>query len=134
MDAPGLTIYNFPVQPANLDAIGTGYLILLVGWTLLVSAGALYLVLNRRHPIVRVRGLGLSLGGIAMLHAYWCLAQVVCKPLVPLIRHVPGTLVLWLARPGRRRNGLYDEPLSRDITNAELPRSPWNDHELDDGI
>ena len=92
MDTPGLTVYNFPPQPPNLDVIGIGYLCLLVGWTLLVSAGALYLIVNRRHPIVRVRGLVLSLSGIAMLHAYWCLAQVVCKQLISHFQFIPVAL------------------------------------------
>ncbi|KAJ6084041.1 hypothetical protein N7486_010841 [Penicillium sp. IBT 16267x] len=44
-------------------------------WTLAVVSGAIYLILNRNVPTVRIRGLGLSLSAIGLLHLYWGVCQ-----------------------------------------------------------
>lgn len=47
-----------------------------VVWTIPVVLGMWYLIHNRNSPILRIRGLGLSLSAIAFLHVYWILVQV----------------------------------------------------------
>lgn len=44
-------------------------------WTLAVMAGATYLIINRNAPTLRIRGLGLSLSAIGLLHLYWAVCQ-----------------------------------------------------------
>ncbi|KAI1342894.1 hypothetical protein F5Y15DRAFT_271396 [Xylariaceae sp. FL0016] len=72
----GITVYNLPPSPPNLDAVGRFYLAFLATWTTLVFSGMGFLIWNRRSPILRVRGLGLSLTAILFLQAYWVLAQL----------------------------------------------------------
>ena len=44
-------------------------------WTTAVVAGVIYLIVHRKSPILRIRGLGLSLSAIALLHLYWWSCQ-----------------------------------------------------------
>lgn len=44
-------------------------------WTLAVVSGATYLIINRNAPTLRIRGLGLSLSAIGLLHLYWASCQ-----------------------------------------------------------
>ncbi|KXJ88362.1 GPCR, GprK-type [Microdochium bolleyi] len=73
----GLTVYNFPPQPPNWDAVGKFYISFCVVWSTLLFAGIAFLVANRHNPIVRVRGLVLPVAAILCLHSYWVLAQLV---------------------------------------------------------
>ncbi|KAI0023789.1 putative GprK-type G-protein coupled receptor protein [Xylariomycetidae sp. FL0641] len=72
----GLTIYNLPTIPPRYDAVGIFFITYACAWSALVVSGMIFLIVNRQNPILRVRCLGLSLTGIAFLHAYWILAQV----------------------------------------------------------
>lgn len=44
-------------------------------WTTVVAAGMTFLIRHRRSPILRIRGLGLSLSAIVLLHLYWFICQ-----------------------------------------------------------
>ncbi|KNG84963.1 hypothetical protein ANOM_006777 [Aspergillus nomiae NRRL 13137] len=44
-------------------------------WTTAVVLGMIYLIANRNMPILRIRGLGLSLSAIVLLHLYWASVQ-----------------------------------------------------------
>lgn len=44
-------------------------------WTLAVVSGATFLIINRNAPTLRIRGLGLSLSAIGLLHLYWAVCQ-----------------------------------------------------------
>ncbi|KIW00924.1 uncharacterized protein PV09_07667 [Verruconis gallopava] len=72
-----ISLYNFPPQPANFDSVGIFFVTFLSAWTTLVACGMTFLIINRRNPIIKIRGLKLSLAAICMLHAYWILGQLV---------------------------------------------------------
>lgn len=74
---PKFTVYNLPPAPPNLDRIGTFFVSFLSVWTFLVTLGLIFLIINRNDPIVKIRGLPLSVASVCMLHAYWCLGQCV---------------------------------------------------------
>ena len=44
-------------------------------WTAIVASGVAYLIAHRSTPPVRLRGLGLSLSAVALLHFYWTSVQ-----------------------------------------------------------
>ncbi|KAF9873810.1 integral membrane protein [Colletotrichum karsti] len=71
-----LTIYNLPPSPPNFDSLGIFYLTFCATWTALVIAGMVFCWVNRRSPILRLRGLPLSFAAIICLHLYWILAQI----------------------------------------------------------
>lgn len=54
-------------------------------WTALVVVGMAYLITRRRLPLLRQRGLGLSLAAVTLLHLYWISVQLgyVVGPLTP---------------------------------------------------
>lgn len=54
-------------------------------WTLAVSLGMAYLIVNRDSPVLRIRGIGLSLSAIVLLHLYFASVQfgVMIGPLMP---------------------------------------------------
>lgn len=54
-------------------------------WTAVVASGMAFLIIRRDSPIVRVRSLTLSLGGVAFLHIYYWSVQfgVMIGPLMP---------------------------------------------------
>lgn len=72
----GLTVYNMPTSPPNLDRVGVFYLSFCVIWTTLLLAGMIFCLVNRHIPILRVRGLPLSFSAITILHVYWILGQI----------------------------------------------------------
>lgn len=45
-------------------------------WTSAVGLGMWYLISHRNSPILRIRGLGLSLSAVILLHIYWILVQL----------------------------------------------------------
>ncbi|KAF7537509.1 hypothetical protein G7054_g3643 [Neopestalotiopsis clavispora] len=83
-----MDLYSFPTLPPKWDAIGRFYIAFGATWTFLVLCGMGFLIAHRQMPILRVRGLGLSLTSIAFLHCYWILAQVV----YPIGQSVPVIL------------------------------------------
>lgn len=44
-------------------------------WTVPIAVGMVYLIAHRKKLTLRVRGLGLSLSAIALLHLYWISVQ-----------------------------------------------------------
>ncbi|KAI5861623.1 hypothetical protein GGS23DRAFT_575912 [Durotheca rogersii] len=71
-----MSLYDMPQSPPNFDRVGVFYMSFCATWTALVLAGMVFLVANRRNPILKIRGLPLSLSAIFMLHLYWILAQI----------------------------------------------------------
>ena len=60
----------------NLDGVGVWWLCWAGVWTLLVVAGMAFLMWRRKTPALRMRGLGLSLVAVTMLHLYWFSVQL----------------------------------------------------------
>ncbi|KAJ5297761.1 hypothetical protein PENANT_c012G02463 [Penicillium antarcticum] len=54
-------------------------------WTIAVVCGMAYLIVHRNMPTLRIRGLGLSLSAIVLLHLYWAPVQfaTMVGPLLP---------------------------------------------------
>lgn len=44
-------------------------------WTVPIALGMAYLIAHRNKPTLRVRGLGLSLSAVVLLHLYWMSVQ-----------------------------------------------------------
>ncbi|GIJ92762.1 hypothetical protein Asppvi_002040 [Aspergillus pseudoviridinutans] len=44
-------------------------------WTAVVASGMAYLIAHRKTPTLRIRGIGLSLSSVALLHVYWTVVQ-----------------------------------------------------------
>ena len=70
-------LYAFPQLPPNFDAVGIFYIAFCATWTSLLVGGMVFLCLHRHDPILKIRGLPLSLAAIALLHLYWILSQLV---------------------------------------------------------
>ncbi|KFA74047.1 hypothetical protein S40288_05159 [Stachybotrys chartarum IBT 40288] len=71
------TVYNIPPSSPNWDDVGVFYISYCATWTFLVLGGMTFCLLNRRHPVLRLRPLVLSFAAIGLLHSYWILAQIV---------------------------------------------------------
>lgn len=84
----GLTIYNMPPSPPLWDSVGIFYICFGSIWTAIVASGMVFCWLNRESPVLRHRGLPLSMAAITLLHIYWCMAQVV----YPVGRALPTVL------------------------------------------
>lgn len=56
-------------------------------WTALVVAGMSYLIARRNTPLLRIRGLVLSLSAITLLHLYWMSVQLglILGPMAPAV-------------------------------------------------
>ncbi|EGR47475.1 uncharacterized protein TRIREDRAFT_63981 [Trichoderma reesei QM6a] len=79
----GLTADSKP--EARLDSVGIWWICWSAVWTLLLLAGAGFLILKRNTPMLRIRGIGLSLSAIFLLHLFWMAVQLgyVIGPLYP---------------------------------------------------
>ncbi|KAH7160525.1 hypothetical protein B0J13DRAFT_128613 [Dactylonectria estremocensis] len=64
-----------PQHRANLDGLGIFWIVFALSWTLIVASGMRFLWRRRDMPILRVRGLPLSLLAITLLHLYWGAVQ-----------------------------------------------------------
>ncbi len=73
---PGITVYNLPTSPPVWDKLGIFYITWAAAWTTLVFSGMVFCWINRKSPILKIRGLPLSFGAIILLHSYWILAQI----------------------------------------------------------
>lgn len=73
---PGITVYNLPTSAPTWDTLGIFYISFCAIWTSLVLSGMIFLWVNRKNPILKIRGLPLSFGAIILLHMYWILAQI----------------------------------------------------------
>ncbi|KAM4065863.1 Regulator of G protein signaling superfamily [Hirsutella rhossiliensis] len=73
-------------EPAPvLTTAGIFFICLTCVWTVLVVAGMSYLIVRRHTPLLRIRGLYLSLSAITLLHLYWISVQlgITIGPLAP---------------------------------------------------
>lgn len=61
-------------------------------WTTAVMAGMAFLIYHRRSPILRIRGLGLSLSAITLLHLYW----FICQFGIMIGAMLPGDAQYWV--------------------------------------
>lgn len=79
----GITADTKPV--ARLDSVGVFWLTFGIAWTLVLFSGIAFLFVRRKTPILRVRGLPLSIGSVLLLHVYWfCVTTgYVYAPLMP---------------------------------------------------
>ncbi|PHH77665.1 hypothetical protein CDD82_3407 [Ophiocordyceps australis] len=68
-----------------MDSVGIFYICWTIIWTLVIVAGMAFLISRRNMPALRIRGLGLSLSSIVLLHLYWASVQTgyVIGPLIP---------------------------------------------------
>ena len=60
----------------NWDGLAWTYLSIAIVWTILLAAGIVFLVLNRKLPYLRIRDIPLSVSAVITLHVYWCLCMV----------------------------------------------------------
>lgn len=64
-------------SPINLDAVGIFWTTLAAAWTLAILAGSSFLLYHyHRCPPLRIRGIPLSVGAVALLHGYWASVQL----------------------------------------------------------
>ncbi|KAG5921548.1 hypothetical protein E4U42_005805 [Claviceps africana] len=70
----GITADSKP--EVRLDGVGIWWICWACTWTVLLACGMAYLVRNRDAPILRVRGIGLSLSAVVLLHLYWFSVQL----------------------------------------------------------
>lgn len=73
---PGITVYNLPTSPPVWDRLGIFYITWAAVWTTLVFSGMAFCWINRKSPVLKIRGLHLSFPAIILLHSYWILAQI----------------------------------------------------------
>jgi hypothetical protein len=71
-----VNVYDLPPSPPKWDRVGIFFVSFCGTWSSLVFAGMVFCWLNRRSPILRIRGLPLSFSAILLLHTYWILAQL----------------------------------------------------------
>lgn len=60
----------------NVDSVGIWWACWCSIWTFAVMCGMAYLYSKRHLPLMRIRGLGLSLVAITLLHLYWISVQL----------------------------------------------------------
>lgn len=70
---------------AILDKVGWSYIGIVIGWTLILSAGMIFLWSRRQLPHLHMRRLPLVFTSIMFLHIYWTLVTLayVIGPFVP---------------------------------------------------
>ncbi|KAK5994778.1 hypothetical protein PT974_03161 [Cladobotryum mycophilum] len=61
-------------------------------WTAMLVAGMAFLIYKRNTPVLRIRGIGLSLGAVTLLHLYWISVQLG----LTLGPKYPGDLQFWI--------------------------------------
>ncbi|KAH8424869.1 uncharacterized protein LDX57_002613 [Aspergillus melleus] len=94
-------------------------------WTVAVSLGMAYLIVNRDSPVLRIRGIGLSLSAIVLLHLYWgcCQFGVMIGPLMP------GDVQFWVMGTYLPCGiGLFHAANSRFLHVAKLQKK-YADHD-----
>jgi hypothetical protein len=79
----GLTADSTPGP--RIDGLGIWWICWTTAWTLLLLWGMCFLIRHRRMPMLKIRGIGLSLSAISLLHLYWISVQLgyVLGPLYP---------------------------------------------------
>lgn len=64
-----------PNYALNLDAVGIFWVTFCCSWTAILAAGMGFLWHRRNMPLLKIRGITLSLSAITCLHAYWMAVQ-----------------------------------------------------------
>ncbi|KAG5978496.1 hypothetical protein E4U55_006157 [Claviceps digitariae] len=79
----GITADSKP--QVKIDNVGIWWICWACTWTVLLLCGMGYLIRNRDAQILRIRGIGLSLSAVVLLHLYWFSVQLayVLGPLTP---------------------------------------------------
>ncbi|KPM44877.1 hypothetical protein AK830_g1664 [Neonectria ditissima] len=69
----------------RLDGLGVFWIAFTLVWTLILAGGITFLYRRRDMPMLRIRGLPLSLSAVVMLHLYWGAVQTgyVYFPIAP---------------------------------------------------
>jgi hypothetical protein len=60
----------------GFDGLAVFWIVFAVAWTAILLCGMLHLYVNRHMPLLRIRGLSLSLGAVVFLHIYWVAVQL----------------------------------------------------------
>jgi hypothetical protein len=60
----------------NIDSLGQLYVGLAAAWTVILAAGILFLIANRKSQCLRIRNLTLAIGAVCILHVYWVLSML----------------------------------------------------------
>jgi hypothetical protein len=70
---------------ARLDAVGIFWIVLASTWTVLLLCGMAFLFIRRNMPVLKMRGLAVSLSAVTCLHLYWVSVQLgyVVGPIAP---------------------------------------------------
>jgi hypothetical protein len=76
----------------NVDSLGIAYIVIAAVWTLMLTAGSLFLIKHRDFHHLRIRNLPLSIGGVATLHVY----LVLCFLAYVLNGHFPCATEFWI--------------------------------------
>ena len=125
----------------RFDSVGIWWVTWASVWTLLVFCGMAYLVARRDTQIVRVRGIGLSLSAVALLHLYWFSVQLgyvtgavtpadveywimgTYLPLGIALFHASNSRFLYVAKAQKRYlNRLDDQPASTKRSMGSFAR------------
>ncbi|KAH0536572.1 hypothetical protein FGG08_006556 [Glutinoglossum americanum] len=78
--------------PINLDAVGKGYIAILIVWSLLVFAGLFALHINRHLSFIRMRNTRLTIAAVLTIHVYLSLVFLV----YPLNGSFPCDAEYWI--------------------------------------
>lgn len=81
----------------RLNGLGIFWLTFGVAWTLILLGGIAFLWIRRNMPILRVRGLPLSIGAVLLMHVYWVCVTTgyVYGPVMPEVAEY-WIMGLWL--------------------------------------
>ncbi|OAA44150.1 Regulator of G protein signaling superfamily [Metarhizium rileyi] len=80
------------VKGSRLDSVGIWWLAWASAWTFVLLCGIVYLIRRRETPILRIRGIGLSLAAVVLLHLYYFSVQL----LYVFGTLVPGDCEYWI--------------------------------------
>ncbi|KAI9773048.1 MAG: hypothetical protein M1840_008168 [Geoglossum simile] len=78
--------------PINLDAVGKGYIAILIVWSLVVISGLYVLHMHRNLPFIRMRNVRLTIAAVLTIHIYLSLVFLV----YPLNGSFPCNAEYWI--------------------------------------
>ena len=78
--------------PINLDAVGKGYIAILIIWSLAVLGGLYLLHMHRHLPFIRMRNVQLTIAAVLTIHVYLSLVFLV----YPLNGSFPCNAEYWI--------------------------------------
>lgn len=127
----------------RLDAVGIWWITFGVVWTLCVAGGISFLYANRKMPLLKIRGLPLSILAVTLLHLYWLTIQIsyTIGPLIPeevefwvmstwlpfgiALFQVSNTQFLHVARMQKKYLNPRDNVLTRTKASDKSSRNLW---------